>query len=65
MATWKLSPEGLQRCIEAGRQRMASLTPDERAQMASRNGTATLLRYSSEYYRSLGKKSAEARPKTA
>lgn len=57
--------EGRKRCIEAGKARMKTQTAQERSDIASRGGQTTLLRYSRDYYGSIGRKSAELRTKPA
>ena len=61
MATRVMSPEGLQRCAEGGRKRMAQMTPEQRQDLATKWGENILQRYGVGFYASLGRKSAKLR----
>lgn len=61
MAARKLSPEGLERCRQGGRNRMAQMTSEERSDLATRMGNEILARYGQGFYRSLGLKSAQSK----
>lgn len=56
-----LSPEGLERCKQGGRKRMAQMTSEERSRLATRWGNEILARYGRDFYRSLGVKSAQTK----